>query len=315
MLNRIKIGTKLIGGFFAVALIAGVIGITGIVCQRSLAKANVDLYQRSTVPEGQLIGMTASLQGLRLASRDVILNPDKQRFVAKVGSLKDDLARQSNELERNIDTAETRKHFEGFVADQKRYEVYLDRMVSLAAAGKQKEATEILYQGDALAAVTAVQDSFNKMRDDELASAEQRMQESSALASRATLIMITSTLAGLAAAIGFGLLLTTSIAALVEATLFGGVNQAHNLVQHKHRLVFFDPMRLPDHPLADSLPVSLVTVATVSRARAMRSPAFTYQCSRHEIRPFRVLSRYLTGAGALSNTDESLNSRSGAPAQ
>ncbi|MGA3345767.1 MAG: MCP four helix bundle domain-containing protein [Terracidiphilus sp.] len=107
MLKHIKIGTKLIGGFVAVALIAGVIGVTGIVCQRSLANANVDLYQGSTVPEGQLMGMTASLQGLRLASRDVILNLDKQKFAAKVSSLKDDLARQSNEFERNIDAAET----------------------------------------------------------------------------------------------------------------------------------------------------------------------------------------------------------------
>jgi methyl-accepting chemotaxis protein len=155
--------------------------------------------------------MTASLQGLRLASRDVILNPDKQKYAAKVASLKDDLARQSNEFERNIDSAETRKHFEGFIADQKRYEVYLDRMVSLAVAGKQKEAAEILYQGDALAAVTAVQDSFNKMRDDELSSAEQRMKESSALAAKASIIMICSTVAGLVLALGLGWRLTVSI--------------------------------------------------------------------------------------------------------
>jgi hypothetical protein len=66
MLKNIKIGTKLIGGFTVVALIAVVIGITGILCLRSLAGANVDLYEKATVPEGQLIGMTASLQGLGL---------------------------------------------------------------------------------------------------------------------------------------------------------------------------------------------------------------------------------------------------------
>jgi methyl-accepting chemotaxis protein len=211
MLNNIKIGTKLIGGFAIVALIAVAIGITGIVCQRSLAGANVDLYEKSTVPEGQLIGMTASLQGLRLASRDVILNPDKQKYAAKVASLKEDLTRQSEEFEKTIVAAETRKLFEDFTADRKNYEVFLDRMVSLAVAGKEKEATDIMYQGDALKAVVAVQGSFEKMRDDKLASAQNRMQESSALASKASSIMIGAIVAGLALALGFGWFLTRSI--------------------------------------------------------------------------------------------------------
>jgi methyl-accepting chemotaxis protein len=211
MLNNIKIGTKLIGGFVIVALIAVVIGVTGILCQRSLAKANVDLYEKSTVPEGQLIGMTASLQGLRLASRDVILSPDKQKYAARVDSLKEELSQRSAEFEKTIVAPELRTRYEDFNRDRKKYETYLDRMVSLAVAGKEKDAMEILYQGDALAAVTAVQDSFNKMRDDELTLAERRMQESSSLAARASSIMIGATLAGLLFAVGFGLLLTASI--------------------------------------------------------------------------------------------------------
>jgi two-component system chemotaxis sensor kinase CheA len=71
--------------------------------------------------------------------------------------------------------------------------------------------TEILYQGDALAAVTAVQDSFNTLRDDELASAGKRMQESSALAAKASILMICATLTGLAFALGLGWRLTISI--------------------------------------------------------------------------------------------------------
>jgi methyl-accepting chemotaxis protein len=214
--NNIRIGTKLIGGFVIVALIAVVIGLTGILCQKSLAGANVDLYQNSTVPEGQLIGMTASLQGLRLASRDAILSPDKQKYVNKINSLKDDLTAQSREFEKSIVSAETRKHFDDFSADRKKYEVYLDQMVSLAVAGKEKDAAQIMYQGDALAAVVAVQDSFNRLRDDELAAAQKRMQESSALASKASGIMIAAIVAGLALALGFGWVLTRSITGPVE---------------------------------------------------------------------------------------------------
>ena len=64
MLKNIKIGSKLIGGFSVVALLAVVIGITGVLCLRSQQETSVSLYQRGTVPLGQLTAMTASLQGL-----------------------------------------------------------------------------------------------------------------------------------------------------------------------------------------------------------------------------------------------------------
>jgi methyl-accepting chemotaxis protein len=232
MLSNIKIGTKLIGGFTVLALISVVIGVTGILCQRTLADASLQLYEKSAVPEGQLIGMTASLQGLRLASRDVILNPDKQKYAAKVSSLNDDLTRQAAEFEKAIDSADAHKHLEEFSADRQKYEVYLDRMVALAAAGKDKEAAQILYQGDALEAVSAVQSSFNKMRDDVLASAETRMQDSAHLASRASTLMIAATLAGLAVALLFGWKLTgmiaiplTRVATILEALAAGDLTQ------------------------------------------------------------------------------------------
>jgi methyl-accepting chemotaxis protein len=232
MLKNIKIGTKLIGGFAAVALIAAVIGVTGILCLRSLTRANVALYDEATVPAGQLIGMTASLQGLRLSSRDIILSPDKQKFAAQVASRKEDLTRQSREFEKTIVAADTRKHFEEFVEDRKNYEVYLDQIVSLAAAGKDKDAAQIMYQGDALKAVVAVQESFNRMRDDVLASAEARMRDSSSLASKASTLMVFATLAGLVLALGFGWRLTSMIATplarvvkVLEALAAGDLSQ------------------------------------------------------------------------------------------
>jgi methyl-accepting chemotaxis protein len=176
--------------------------------------------------------MTASLQGLRLTSRDVILNPDKQKYATKITSLRDELSRQSGEFEKTITEADLQKDYEGFSEDRRKYETYLDQMVSLAVAGKEKEATQIMYQGDALAAVTAVQDSFNKMRDYELASAEKRMQESSSLASRASTIMTAATVAGLLFAVGFGLLLTgsitkpvTNVVKVLEALAAGDLTQ------------------------------------------------------------------------------------------
>jgi methyl-accepting chemotaxis protein len=232
MLKNINIGSKLIGGFTVVALIAAVIGITGILCLRSLASANVALYEKATVPEGQLIGMTASLQGIRVALRDVVLNPDKQKSVAKISSLNEDLTRQSAAFEKTIDSPETRKNFENFNEHRKKFDSFIDQIVAFASAGKEKEAAQVIYGGEALVVVTAEQDAFTKMRDDMQASAEAKMQDGSSLASRASTLMIVSTLVGLVVALGFGWLLTGMIAKplvrvvkILEALAAGDLSQ------------------------------------------------------------------------------------------
>jgi len=211
MLKDVKIGVKLIGGFIALALVAVVIGVIGIVCLRSQQATTIDLYEKGTVAEGKLIGMTAALQGLRIASRDLILNPDKQKYAARVSSLKEELSRQSSEFEKTIVSSETRKDFETFSDDLKHYEGYLDQIVALSLSGREKDAEQILYQGDALVAVTAVQESFNKLSNDKMTSAEKRMQESSTVASRATTMMVVTTVVGLVFALIVGLRLTSSI--------------------------------------------------------------------------------------------------------
>jgi len=233
MLKNIKIGAKLIGGFTAVALIAAVIGIAGIICLHSLAGANVALYEKATVPEGQLIDMTASLQGIRVALRDIILSPDKQKFAEKIKGLNESLTQQSALFEKTIDSAQTRKEFEEFSADRKKFDYYIDQMVSLASSGKEKEATQILYGGEALVVVTAEQDAFNKMGDDVQATAESRMQQSSSLASRASTLMITATLIGLVVALVFGWQLTNMIATpLVRVVQVLEALAAGDLTQH-----------------------------------------------------------------------------------
>ena len=48
--------------------------------------------------------------------------------------------KKSQELEKSIGSTETRKHLDDFRSDRKRHEAYLDPMISVAGAGKEKEA-------------------------------------------------------------------------------------------------------------------------------------------------------------------------------
>ena len=211
MLANLKIRTKLIGGYACVAVIAVAIGISGMVCQHTLANATEDLYKDSTVPIGQLMTMSESLNQLRISSRDAILESDKRAIAAKVASTKDELTRQSEEFAKAIVQDSTRQEFETFKRRRHEYEAFLDQIVDLASSGKEKEAAQILRQSDYKDVIAALTESFDKLRAGKLALSESKMKDNAALASRMSKVMTTLTLAGVVIGLGLGWWLSHSI--------------------------------------------------------------------------------------------------------
>src|SRR5712664_3533351 len=69
MLKNLKMRTKLIGGFMLVALIAAVIGMTGIVNIHKVAKADLGLFQDSLVHLPVLADLRVGVQAVRVAAR------------------------------------------------------------------------------------------------------------------------------------------------------------------------------------------------------------------------------------------------------
>jgi methyl-accepting chemotaxis protein len=232
MLANLKIRTKLLGGFACVAAIAAVIGIGGMVCQHFLANATTELYSVATVPISELISMTDSLDDMRIASRDTILDPDKRQMAAKANAAKEKLSRQSEEFAKTIISEGTRKDYESFQQKRKAYEVYLDRIIDLASNGKEKEAEDIFRQPDYRQTVADVQQSFEALRNDKLAVSQGMMKDNTALASRMSVVMLTLTVAGLGLALGCGWWLSRSISNpvsrvmnVLDALASGDLNQ------------------------------------------------------------------------------------------
>ena len=193
-LSDMKIGMKLTLGFAIVALIAAGIGITGIYSLHSIEASSAQLYQTGTVAEAELAAMTVSLMKLRVSSRDSILTPDKQKYASLVAEVKQDFKRESDEFEKTVVFAGTRKDFESFLEARKRYEGYLDQEIALGQSGKAKEAEKLLESNDYRIAAAAVSESFDKLNDDKLQSSKKRMEENTSLASHATIALVIATL-------------------------------------------------------------------------------------------------------------------------
>jgi methyl-accepting chemotaxis protein len=78
--SNLRVGTKLITGFLVVAAIAAVIGTMGIIKIRQIDAADTKLYERMTVPLGDLAYMSVSFQRVRINLRDFVeLNDAKEK--------------------------------------------------------------------------------------------------------------------------------------------------------------------------------------------------------------------------------------------
>ena len=72
-------------------------------------------------------------------------------------------------------------------------------------------------------------------------------------------------------------------AAFAQAPFFGGVHQAHDLLQHQHHVVVL--VRPLVSPLTACVPFIAVSLFALPVAGAMQPPAFTYHCCSHKSLP------------------------------
>ena len=78
-----KIGAKLIVGFLVVAALAAAVGIFGIANMRQIRDGSTFMYEKCTLPLGQLCLVANSYGNIRSRMRDMfILRSGRRRFNA-----------------------------------------------------------------------------------------------------------------------------------------------------------------------------------------------------------------------------------------
>jgi methyl-accepting chemotaxis protein len=156
-----------------------------------------------------------AFQGMLIASRDFInaqTDPTKRAtFEEQIRQRGDDLTGAAASFQKGNLSPEMNKMVADFGQTHKNYESYLAQIVSLAKAGKDKEAWAILwsegYNNTAGAELTLI----NQMEDLKVAEAKQASDQNSALAKTSTVEVTTAIVAGLALALATGFWLTFSL--------------------------------------------------------------------------------------------------------
>ncbi|MEN8908199.1 MAG: methyl-accepting chemotaxis protein [Clostridiales bacterium] len=144
---NMKIATKLITTFILVAMIAGIVGIYGIINMKSIQTSDLELYEKMTVPMNYLQTIAERFQRIRVESRDsVIYNNTEgiEESISLIESYRNDISKNSELLEKTILSEEYREVYNKFLETRVNYGKELDAFYKLVRENKDEEAFDLI---------------------------------------------------------------------------------------------------------------------------------------------------------------------------
>ena len=212
-MRNMKIGVKLIGGFLFMALFSAIVGGIGMVNIKTIDDADIKLYEKITVPLGQIQDMTSAYLRIRVALRDMVLDPDPAKnkdYVKKTHELKEAVDKDAAEFEKTIISDEGRKHFKEFTDGWKEYKVVLEKALQLGEQDNDK-ALIALLRGELAKYGAIAYDALEKLADTKIKQAKLTSEGNTQLANRSRLFMGGFTALAMLIGLGIGWIITRGI--------------------------------------------------------------------------------------------------------
>ncbi|NWJ42388.1 MAG: MCP four helix bundle domain-containing protein [Geothrix sp.] len=240
-LDNIKMGPKLIGSYLIVAAIAAIVGTIGIQKLHTIEVADTNLYEKMTVPLGEMGDMMQLFQRQRVNLRDAIMTGDVDRFGKRLKEIEVDLTKTEESFQKTLLTDKGKEAYKAYKDANNAYDAIAEKVLALAAAGKSKEA-EALMRGDGAAGQAKVNEALDVLQNMKLKLAKESAESNAALASAATTMMLVIMGVGVAFGIITGIVMTRAITRplnrfgeVLEAVA-GGDLSIHSDIQTKDEL-------------------------------------------------------------------------------
>ncbi|MFN7959334.1 MAG: methyl-accepting chemotaxis protein [Holophagaceae bacterium] len=222
-LDNIKMGPKLIGSYLILAAITAAVGILGIQKLHTIEAADAKLYEKITIPLGELGDMRQLFQRQRVNVRDAISTGDVERYGNRIKELEAELAKFETSYEKTILTEKGREEFKHYKDATNVYDKDASKMLDLVRAGKSREA-EALLRGDAAKTTQEVNKALDNLQASKLGLAKATADDNMALANSATNLMIGIIVLGVVFGVVTGVIMTRAITR--PLTRFGEVLEA-----------------------------------------------------------------------------------------
>ena len=218
----LKISAKLIGAFVLVALVAGCVGLTGILDINAIRAADAEMYQLNTVPLNQIGDARVSYQRIRVLLRDLILaksGSERDQDLKSLKELDNRLTSCVNDFQKTLRTVAGQQEIAKLRAALARFAPVRETIVAAAVSNQNDKSLALLRSATPLA--QAIDESLNKLADMKVALAQAKAQSNQAIAGRAQWTMILFVVFGALLAIGLGLWIARIIGRPVQVLVDG----------------------------------------------------------------------------------------------
>lgn len=212
--RNLKISAKLIIGFLFVAVLAGIIGITGVLSLNDVSDNADYLYSYATVPIRQVSGALNLYQENRVETRNLLLIESKAEIEQRIN----DIAERSEEIkeilteyEKTIATETGRGYYENFVTAYETYLPILNEVIELVQDGKKDEAAAVLLGDGMTNAAAAVQDGLQGLIDTRAKNGAKQYDNIINTSMRVKVTMGILSVAGVAFAVFLGIIISRAI--------------------------------------------------------------------------------------------------------
>jgi len=206
--NNLKIGAKLISGFLVVAIIAGAVGMVGVVNINKIEQADNELYENMTVPISLMSEISTNFQRVRVNIRDCILENDIELIEAKlvnISEIRAEIAADTEKFGKLMKSQEMKDAYATFLKTREDFATEFKVVEGLVRANRDDEAEALIAEtGNMGKASRAEQDIIAKIVEMKLADAKSKSDENTATAEVADIMMITAMALGIIIAIGLG---------------------------------------------------------------------------------------------------------------
>ncbi len=211
--NDMKIGLKLILGFLMVALIAGGIGLVGVINIKKIDALDTELYEKMTVPLGEMIMVAESFQRMRGNIKDVVITDDPNEIKAFEESIRarnEEFDTHLINFQSTLLTEEGKLKVQDIIDNKIKYDEIAAQIIQFAKEGKLKEA-ENLMDGEGNVLRKKIQDDYTQLKEDKVALAKAAAEQNTATANSATVTMIGLLIGGMVLSMVLGVFISNSI--------------------------------------------------------------------------------------------------------
>lgn len=210
---NLKITSKLITAFVIVALLAGVVGAIGVFNIQSIDENGSILYENMTLPIADAAEMAKLFQRIRVNTRDMILEDEKEKIDAMYGNIQtiiEELNVFSVSFKEKALSQEMKDAFEEFMVSRGNFGAYLDDYYELCIANRDVDAYKLI-KGDMRIVADAEKNAIELLVSMKVRDAELKADENDALSKSATITMLSVIAVAIIVAVGLGIIISRVI--------------------------------------------------------------------------------------------------------